>query len=278
MENFYGKLHFDGESPTGGDLYFFERFDFENAASHLSACGFPVKKVLLSKENYFSELKKGWGHSWGISLDGPISSWEIAWEAQRIIHLLHTCRGPGICGWNKREYYSIEISPSFLNRATEEQINALRDEFPHHGVEFGWEIYAEPGNKRRVFGFPKDQKEALEGVGLAENQKRYRGPDGQLELPIEDVVQNTQEEGLRYFQPGRQYLVEGMLFTYVKQDDSCLFTNGIYNLFVNDSRIGTFLPDVASCGREDVAVKDKRYLPLCLPKSLRKYVESMRNQ
>lgn len=88
----------------------------------------------------------------------------------------------------------------------------------------------------------------------------------------------TQKEGLNYFQIGKQYLIEGMLFTYVERDGSHLFTNGFYNLFVDDSRIGTFLPDVASCGREHVAVKDKQYLPLCLPKSLRKYVESMRKQ
>ena len=278
METFYGKLHFDEESPIDKDLYIFERFDFENAVSHFAACGFPVKKILLSKEDYFSELKSGQGRSWGIALDGPISPWEISWEAQRIIHQLHTCQGPGIRGWNKREYYSVEISPSFLNRATEEHINDLWDEFPHHGVEFGWEMYAEPGSKRRFFVFPKDQKEALEGVGLAENQKRYRGLDGKLELPMELVIQKTQKEGLNYFQIGKQYLIEGMLFTYVERDGSHLFTNGFYNLFVDDSRIGTFLPDVASCGREHVAVKDKQYLPLCLPKSLRKYVESMRKQ
>ena len=49
METFYGKLHFDEESPIDKDLYFFERFDFENAVSHFAACGFPVKKILLSK-------------------------------------------------------------------------------------------------------------------------------------------------------------------------------------------------------------------------------------
>lgn len=278
MEKFYGKLHFDGESPTGEDLYFSERFDFENAVNHFSACGFPVKKVLLSKEDYFSELKRGQGRSWGFSPDGPISPWEISRETQRIIYQLHTCRDPGICGWDKQEYYSVEVSLSFLKRATEKQIYALWDEFPHHDVGFGREMYDEPGSKRRFFVFPKDQKEALEGVGLTENQKRYRGSDGKLELPMELVVQNTQQEGLNYFQLGKQYLIEGMLFTYVEQDGSHLFTNGFYNLFVDDSRIGTFLPDVASCGRGHVAVKDKQYLPLCLPKSLRKYVEIMRNQ
>ena len=37
METFYGKLHFDEESPIDKDLYFFERFDFETSLNSKAA-------------------------------------------------------------------------------------------------------------------------------------------------------------------------------------------------------------------------------------------------
>ena len=278
METGYAKLQLEREAPLEKNLYFSSAFDLKNAEIHLRACGYPCRPVPLSKEEYFSEIKQEIGYVWWTARIGPLLPWEIAWEAQRILYRLTDCHGPGIRDQSGQEFYGIQIAPGFLSRATGDQLDALWEEFPHHSVQLGWEKYGKPDDFKKFFVFDKQEKEELEGIGMANSEKRFRTRDGKLSHSIEEIARQIRTEGMAYFRNGKQYLIGGMLFTFTDRDGMSLFTNGIFNLFVNGDRIGTFLPDVADRGSEIVAVEDHRYLPLSLPKSLRTYVANIRNQ
>jgi hypothetical protein len=127
---------------------------------------------------------------------------------------------------------------------------------------------------------PKIATDAVVGVDLAANQKRYRDENGVLTISLSEVTKQTQAEADAYYINGEQYIYKGMLFTYkrawIKTADGAevecsRFSHGDYNNFIDPASRGTFLPDVASVGNEIVSVRDKRFQPLlCLTKSLKK--------
>lgn len=132
------------------------------------------------------------------------------------------------------------------------------------------------------------EKHACDGIGLPENRKLYRDGNGVLTETLEEIKNLTRNMADSYYIHGREYIIDGMLFTYSRTWDKAAnselvemgrFNHGDYNIFVDPRSLGTFLPDVASVGQEIVAVDDERFQPLpYLTKSLKKHVMRIINK
>lgn len=282
---FYGKLEFPGDGGLGGaPLYYSSHREWENDLRHWSEYNRPVTPSYLTRQEYIQELNKGKGLEVDRQPCGPLSAAEIAKEAEKITSRLHGCRNRDDCNTILPGHYEVQVSNRFMERAQlgciESAVMMLVQEFHHQSVRY--RIVANGGfdSKSCFLYFPYEEKEAREGVGLGECQKRYRDANGVLTCPLDDVAELTRSEADAYYRHGEEYVIKGMLYTFYRptgatseQPEMCLFSNGIDNIFTSAGNLGTFLPDVSSRGEECVAVKDKRYQPIAsLTKSLRAYV------
>lgn len=90
--------------------------------------------------------------------------------------------------------------------------------------------------------------------------KRYRDAAGRLEMTIDQIAAATLDEANAYYQDGRRYIYEGRAYTLRRYTDKDAHGNAVeiaqfvgiddYNLFTDPTRLGTFLPGVASDGQE----------------------------
>jgi len=87
--------------------------------------------------------------------------------------------------------------------------------------------------------------------------KRYRNEKGQLTISFEEIKKKTIVEASNYYKPGSVYLnaADGREYVYLLpmpgNGELAHFQSfDGYNLFIPIDSLGTFLPDVASDGRE----------------------------
>lgn len=92
--------------------------------------------------------------------------------------------------------------------------------------------------------------------------KRYRNENGQIVKPIEEIKKETASEAANYYRPGSIYLNNEDDREYVycipePGDGELAHFQSFdgYNLFIPLDALGTFLPDVASEGKELVFVE-----------------------
>lgn len=276
--DFYGKLEFPGPGHFSGPrIYYRNSYEMAEQRRLWETVGRPVVAHKLSRDAYFAELDAGMGHEWHAVPASPPTAGEVAMEAQRILYRLHKCYERSRWLADLAGFYVVAVSDSFAARAGNARLEDLRREFPHKGVR----IKALP--RQSYLCFPDQEKEKRECIGLMESEKRFRDKNGKLTCSIETVMEQTRKDGDLYFTHGEQYIIQGMLFTcyrYRERDsdgermDMCLFTNGVQKIFCSADSLGSCLPDVASAGREHVAVKDGRFQPLpCLTNSLRAYID-----
>lgn len=84
-------------------------------------------------------------------------------------------------------------------------------------------------------------------------EKRFRDENGLLNCSLEELKEKTRAEGLSYYKVGHVYGHENKVYVYVENIDGL----ARFQLYKSDKEIlipvenlGTFLPDVASEGRE----------------------------
>lgn len=275
---FYGKLEFPGPGHLAGpSIYYRDSYELDEKLLLWKTVGRPVNAHKLSRDAYYAELAAGRGREWHAVPGALPTDSDVAMEAQRILYRLHDCYERSRWLAELTDFYVVAVSDSFAARADNARLEALKREFPHKGVQ----IKALP--RQCYLCFPYREKEVREGVGLKENEKRFRDGNGKLTCRLETVTERARAEGDAYYTHGEQYVIQGMLFTCYRYEDRergggrmdmCLFSNDTQNIFCSADSLGTFLPDVASLGRERVAVKDRRFQPLpCLTRSLRKFVD-----
>lgn len=92
--------------------------------------------------------------------------------------------------------------------------------------------------------------------------KRYRDENGKLIKSIDEIKKETATEATEYYRPGSIYInnEDGREYVYCIPDpgdgELAHFQSfDGYNLFIPVDALGTFLPDVASAGKELVFVE-----------------------
>ncbi len=92
--------------------------------------------------------------------------------------------------------------------------------------------------------------------------KRYRNENGQLTMTLDQIKKQTAAEAASYYRPGNIYqnAADGREYVYllpVPGDGELAHFQSFdgYNLFIPVDSLGTFLPDVASEGKELIFVE-----------------------
>lgn len=92
--------------------------------------------------------------------------------------------------------------------------------------------------------------------------KRYRNENGQLTMTLDQIKKQTAAEAASYYRPGNIYqnAADGQEYVYllpVPGDGELAHFQSFdgYNLFIPVDSLGTFLPDVASEGKELIFVE-----------------------
>lgn len=90
--------------------------------------------------------------------------------------------------------------------------------------------------------------------------KRYRDAAGRLTMVLDQIAAETLEEARVYYQDGQQYTHQDRIYTLHRYADPDAHGQPVeiaqfasedgYNLFIDPTRLGTFLPCVASAGLE----------------------------
>lgn len=92
--------------------------------------------------------------------------------------------------------------------------------------------------------------------------KRYRNENGQLTMTLDQIKKETAVEAANYYRPGNIYqsAADDREYVYLAptpEDSELAHFQSFdgYNLFIPVDSLGTFLPDVASKGKELIFVE-----------------------